>query len=220
MAKISFAVLSPVDSRRSLFERKEGHDSVDYGSFQKGDVKMAVITREGAVTDEGGDLVLWILVWSELAAFGILLAGVLVASFLHPDSFPIAKLHLDTRLASVNTLVLLASGWQAASAARAKTNAKRRFGLLAAAGLGLVFAGIKLLEYQGELRFAGDATFNAFFELYFLITGFHLAHVIFLAMVMALVARRPDSSNVSIVTTLWHVIDMVWLVIFPIIYLS
>ena len=181
---------------------------------------MAVITSETEARGDGDDLLMWILVWSELAAFGILLAGFMVMSFMHPESFATAKLHLDARLASLNTLVLLASGWLAAEAARALTLRKRRNALVGASILGLVFAAVKLLEYRGELRFAGDATFNAFFELYFLITGFHLVHVVFLALVMLFVARRAHPSNVAIVATIWHVIDIVWLVIFPVIYLG
>lgn len=181
---------------------------------------MAVFADTDVRSEEGNDLILWILVWSELAAFGILLAGFLVMSFLHPESFSVAKFHLDARLASLNTIVLLASGWQAAVAVRSVDESRRRLSLIAAAALGFVFVAVKALEYHGELRFMGDATFNAFFELYFLITGFHLAHVAFLGALMLLLARRPDPSNVGIVTTLWHVIDIVWLVIFPLIYLG
>jgi nitric oxide reductase NorE protein len=53
-----------------------------------------------------------------------------------------------------------------------------------------------------------------------MITGFHLAHVVFLGLVMLIVARRAEPSNVCLVTTVWHVIDIVWLVIFPLVYLG
>ncbi|KQY65976.1 NorE accessory protein for nitric oxide reductase [Ensifer sp. Root142] len=176
---------------------------------------------ELAQSDEpSDDLVLWILVWSELFAFGVLLGGFMVMSYLHPDSFSLAKIHLNGRLASLNTLVLIASGWLAAEAVRAATYQKRRFALVASAMLGFLFAATRVVEYQGELRFIGDATFNAFFELYFMITGFHLAHVAFLSLLMLLIARRMERSNVVLVTTVWHVIDIVWLVIFPVIYLG
>jgi nitric oxide reductase NorE protein len=182
---------------------------------------MATIVEHVAEErEEGGTLVLWILVWSELAAFGVLLSGFLVTSLLHPESFALAKLHLDGRLASLNTLVLITSGWFAAEAARAANERLRRAALVAAAMLGLVFAAIKIIEYQGEVRFVGDATFNAFFDLYFLITGFHLAHVVLIALLMLLIARRPVPSNVALVATVWHAIDIVWLVIFPVVYLG
>ncbi|KQS82379.1 MULTISPECIES: cytochrome c oxidase subunit 3 [unclassified Rhizobium] len=181
---------------------------------------MAVIGETVKDEPDGGDLILWLLVWSELAAFGVLLCGFLLMSYLHQDSFSLAKIHLDGRLASINTLVLIASGWLAAEAARASVMRTRQLALVGAAVLGFLFAAIKLLEYREELRFAGDATFNAFFELYFMITGFHLAHVVFLGLIMLLVARKPDRSNVVIVTTIWHIVDVVWLVIFPVVYLG
>jgi nitric oxide reductase NorE protein len=183
-------------------------------------MQMAVISETSDAQEDDGDLVLWILVWSELIAFGALLIGFMVMSYLHADTFSFAKLHLNARLASLNTLVLITSGWLAAEAARASTDRIRRLTLIGAAVLGMVFVCIKLVEYHGEMRFVGDSTFNAFFELYFMITGFHLAHVAFLSILMLVVSRRPDRSNVALVTTVWHVIDIVWLVIFPVIYLG
>lgn len=181
---------------------------------------MALLDGFAEEREEDDDLVLWILVWSELIAFGVLLSGFLVMSLRHSESFSIAKLHLDGRLASVNTLVLITSGWLAAEAARAGTERMRRIALVGAAVLGFAFVAIKLVEYRGEMRFLGDDTFQAFFELYFLITGFHLAHVGFLGLIMLWLARRPEPSNVRLVTTVWHVVDIVWLVIFPVIYLG
>jgi len=178
-------------------------------------------TSETRPEEQGSDLLLWVLVWSELAAFGVLLGGFLVMSILHPESFDVAKLHLSTRLASFNTIVLLASGWQAALAARRNASpAAQRTSLLIAAALGFVFVALKLVEYQAEWKFAGDDTFHSFFELYFMITGFHLAHVAFIAGLFLIVARKPERSNIVILTTLWHVIDLVWLVMFPLIYLG
>lgn len=181
---------------------------------------MAMVAETGAAHEEGDEVILWVLVWSELAAFGVLIAGFMVASFLHPESFSIAKLHLNGRLASFNTLVLITSGWLAAEAARASSPAVRRWTLVGSASLGFLFAAVKLAEYRSELRYAGDATFNAFFELYFLITGFHFAHVVFIGLLMLIVAIRPNKANVTMVTTVWHVVDIVWLVIFPVVYLG
>lgn len=179
---------------------------------------MAPLSQEES-TDEGGDLLLWVLVWSELAAFGILLGAFLVMSVLHVESFAAAKLHLSARIAGFNTIVLLTSGWLAALAARESASERQqRMALIGAAALGFVFVGFKFLEYSSEWKFAGDETFAAFFELYFMITGFHLAHVAFVAGLFLLIARRPERSNIVMLTTVWHVIDLVWLVMFPLIY--
>ncbi|WP_112946263.1 cytochrome c oxidase subunit 3 [Hyphomicrobiales bacterium] len=174
-------------------------------------------TAEEDTTDT---LLLWVLVWSELAAFGILLAGFLLVGLVQPDAFVAARLHLDPLLAGINTLVLLTSGWQAALATRPRASlGQRRRALVNAALIGFAFVAIKLFEYSTEAGVAGDPAFGSFFELYFLVTGFHLLHVVFGAFVLLIVAWRPASGNVTLITTLWHVIDLVWIVMFPLVYL-
>lgn len=172
-------------------------------------------------SEEADAFLLWVLAFSELIAFGILLGAFLVMSVTHAEAFAVARLHLNPGLAAANTLILLTSGWQAALAARVGASLpERRRGLVIAALFGFAFTAVKIYEYAGEIRFAGEETFQAFFELYFLITGFHLMHVVFGAVVLLLVAWRPSRSNTALITTLWHVIDIVWIVMFPLIYLS
>ena len=179
--------------------------------------KIEAVEVAGGDTD---DLLVWVLVLSELAAFGILITAFLVAAVRDPESFAIARIHLSPDLATANTLLLLTSGWQAALAARRNaTRRQQRKALVLAALLGFGFTAIKLVEFNSEMHFASDATFNAFFELYFIITGFHLIHVVFGAVILLLVAWRPSSSNIGLITTLWHMVDLIWIVIFPIIYL-
>lgn len=173
-----------------------------------------------AGAEEEDTLLLWILVWSELAAFGILIGAFLVAAIIAPQEFAVARLHLRPEIAGLNTLVLLTSGWQAAIAAgKGATPSTRRRALVLAALLGFAFVAIKVYEYGAEVRFAGEAAFHTFFELYFILTGFHLVHVAFVGVLLLLVAWRPRQANVALVTTLWHVIDLVWIVMFPILYL-
>jgi nitric oxide reductase NorE protein len=180
-------------------------------------------TRMEAAEAAGGDtddFLVWVLVLSELAAFAILIAAFLLAAVRDPESFAIARIHLSPGLATANTVLLLTSGWQAAMAARrSTTKGQQRTALVLAAFLGFVFTAIKLVEFNSEMRFAGDATFNAFFELYFIITGFHVIHVVFGAIVLLLVAWRPSNANIGLITTLWHMVDLIWIVMFPIIYL-
>ena len=56
--------------------------------------------------------------------------------------------------------------------------------------------------------------------LYPLIVGFHFAHVLFAAGLLLLVAWRPVPRHVATVATIWHLIDLVWLLILPVIYLG
>ncbi|MBJ7544215.1 cytochrome c oxidase subunit 3 [Rhodomicrobium udaipurense] len=170
---------------------------------------------------EEGELLLWILVWSELAIFGALLTGFMVMSLLRPEAFAAARQHLSSGFAALNTVILLSSGWQAALAARRRTTPLlARRPLICAALLGVAFVGVKIVEYSGEIGFTGTEVALALFELYFLITGFHLLHVLFGAFILLLIAWRPSQDNIHLMTTLWHAIDLIWLVMFPIIYLA
>lgn len=182
---------------------------------------MMVSTAPDEESQDAGDFLLWILVWSELAAFGVMLVAFMVTGIVQADKFAAARQHLDPLIAALNTAVLLTSGWQAARAARpgAPRN-EPRGALILAALLGFLFVAIKLFEYRGEIGYSGDEGYGAFFELYFLLTGFHLLHVLFGAFVLLLVSWRADRSNVLLITTLWHAFDLIWIVMFPLVYLA
>lgn len=178
-----------------------------------------------APASEGDDtLLLWILVWSELAAFGALLIAFMVMTVSDADGASLLRSHLHPRLAALNTVLLVLSGWQAALAVRlgAEHGAVRR-PLVLAALFGLVFVAVfvavKIVEYSMEIR-SGLGGAGTLAELYILITGSHLLHVAFGATVLLLVAWRPSRANVVAIATLWHVIDLVWLVMSPIVYLT
>lgn len=177
----------------------------------------SIISSRDARDTDNGDLLVWILAWSELVAFGALLTAFVVVSVLHPEAFAAGKARLHHALPIINTIVLLASGWFAARAAEQSAIPRRRMMLLAAALGGVVFGGLKCIEYafEGSSLLSGDP----FSQLYFLITGFHLTHVAFGSMILVLVAVFPTRENIHLITTLWHVIDIVWLVMFPVIYL-
>ena len=167
---------------------------------------------------EEDTLLLWVLVWSELVAFGILLVAFLVLSLLDPAGVAALRAHLSPGLAGANTIILLFSGWLAALAVRRRNDAGAvRRPLVLAALSGFAFVAVKLVEYAGE---AGAGAAGTFFELYLLITGFHLLHVLVGSFVLLLVAWRPTRANVLLIATLWHAIDLVWLVMFPILYLA
>lgn len=176
----------------------------------------------GTPAAEGEDsLLLWVLVWSELIAFGALLVAFLVMSSMDPDGAAALRAHISPGLAGANTIILVLSGWQAALAVRRRADeAAVRRPLAIAALLGLAFVAVKLFEYSREIAFVGDGAAGVFFELYFLVTGFHLLHVLFGSAVLLLVAWRPSRANVLLIATFWHVIDLVWLVMFPILYLA
>ncbi|MEC6999197.1 cytochrome c oxidase subunit 3 [Brucella abortus] len=100
-------------------------------------------------------------------------------------------------------MILLMSGWQAAACrAPPKQSESRAPSLVVCSPFGFCFVAVKLLEYSHEARLAGNEAAGSFFELYFLITGFHLLHVLLGSVILMLVAWRPSRSNVLLIATL------------------
>jgi nitric oxide reductase NorE protein len=169
-----------------------------------------------------GDPMMWVLVFSELVAFGLFLGAFIVARAISPAVFASGQTALELTLAGCNTIVLVTSGWAAAkgaASARADEGRRARLWLLLAMALGGAFVTIKLAEYAREIGAGIGLETSVFFTLYFLLTGFHLLHVCLGIVILAVVCRRADPLHVETGTVFWHMVDLVWIVMFPIVYL-
>jgi nitric oxide reductase NorE protein len=179
-------------------------------------------TGWGILEDLPGDPMIWVLIFSELAAFGLFLGTFAVARAVHPSVFAAGQAALDSNLAGLNTVVLVTSGWAAARAAKAARTSDKpssRRWLAVAMLLGGLFVALKLTEYAGEIGQGIGLETSSFFTLYFLLTGFHLLHVCLGIVILAVVCRRAEASGVETGTAFWHMVDLVWIVMFPILYL-
>ena len=168
-----------------------------------------------------GELMIWVLIVSELLVFGAGLLVFLVLRATDPELFAQSQDMLNRSAGAFNTLVLVTSGLFAAIASRhASTNvAKTRVWLVGAFGLGVVFLVIKFTEYADKARHGIGIETNDFFTFYYLITGFHAMHVIAGLVVFTLLFWKPAPNNVEAGVSFWHLIDLVWVLLFPIIYL-
>ena len=169
-----------------------------------------------------GDPMMWVLVLSELVAFGLFLGAFIVTRAVRPAVFASGQAALDVTLAGYNTIVLVASGWAAAKGAASARAGEYRFArrwLALAMALGTAFVIIKLVEYAHEISGGIGLETSVFFTLYFLLTGFHLLHVCLGIVILAVVCRSADPIHVETGTVFWHMVDLVWIVMFPIIYL-
>jgi nitric oxide reductase NorE protein len=172
--------------------------------------------------DLPGDLMIWVLIVSELLVFGAGLLAFLAVRLTDPAGFAAAQDQLHRVGAGINTLVLIASGWlaaRAAGAAQAGRTSPARRQLLAAAGLGLVFLGIKATEFAGLAGQGITTDTHAFFTFYYLLTGFHAAHVLAGVAILGLLSFRPAPDATENGAAFWHMVDLVWVILFPVIYL-
>jgi nitric oxide reductase NorE protein len=165
---------------------------------------------------------MWVLIASELLVFGAALLAFSGARVFDPLGFAQSQALLDRFTGLVNVMVLLTSGLFAALAVQAiragrRTIARRHLAL--AGMLGLVFLVFKIAEYRSELAAGISFETSTFFMLYFLITGFHALHVVMGIIILALVAIFPSPENIETGAAFWHMVDLVWLLVFPVVYL-
>jgi nitric oxide reductase NorE protein len=169
-----------------------------------------------------GELMMWVLILSELAVFGAGLLAFLAVRLTDPVGFAEAQSHLHRTGAAANTLVLVTSGWLAALATRAaeagRTRRLRQL-LAVAIGFGALFLILKGAEYS-DLWAQGIGTeTHAFFTFSYLLTGFHAAHVLAGMVLLALVGWLGTPRAVETGAAFWHMVDLVWVLLFPVVYL-
>ncbi|WP_299848912.1 cytochrome c oxidase subunit 3 [uncultured Roseovarius sp.] len=169
-----------------------------------------------------GDLMMWVLIVSELLVFGAGLAAFLAVRAADPSGFAAAQDTLLRTGAGINTIVLVTSGFLAALALRlrdADQRLKARMALLTAASLGVVFLVIKGGEFAHKTTLGITWDTHPFYTFYYLLTGFHAAHVVAGVMILVLVTWRDASRNIEVGAAFWHMVDLVWILLFPVIYL-
>ncbi len=176
-----------------------------------------------SVLDEiPGELMMWVLIVSELLVFGAGLGAFLAVRITDPAGFAAAQEHLERTAAGLNMLMLVTSGFLVALAVKASMagSINRTRLLLGGAGaLGIVFLAIKAVEYQREIAQGFDVETHPFFMFYYLLTGFHAAHVVAGIIILALVGWRARPRAVEAGASFWHMVDLVWVLLFPVIYL-
>lgn len=169
-----------------------------------------------------GDLMMWVLIISELLVFGAGLAAFLSVRITDPAGFAEAQDHLHRTAAGINTLVLVTSGFFAALAVRAAEAARvaaTRMWLAAASALGVVFLALKVIEYADKAAAGINVDTSPFFTFYYLLTGFHAAHVVAGIVILGIVSIRCTPRTVEVGAAFWHMVDLVWVLLFPVIYL-
>ncbi len=169
-----------------------------------------------------GELLMWVLIISELLVFGAGLIAFMGVRLTDPTGFAEAQSHLYRTGAALNTVVLVTSGYLAAQALKWRKIARRgvaRMALITAAALGVVFLIIKGAEYAGKAAQGITYETHPFFLFYYLLTGFHAAHVLAGVGILLLVAWRDDPRNIEAGAQFWHMVDLVWILLFPVIYL-
>ena len=185
---------------------------------------------------------MWVFLLTEIMFFGGLIVAYVVYRAAYPDAFTAGSHHLDILLGCINTVVLIGSSLTMALAVHTAQEGKRQAlvgFLLGTMLLGLIFLGIKSIEYAhkfadhlipGQLFFfAGPQAqqVELFFGLYFLMTGMHALHMIIGIGLLLWFVRKALQGRftptyfapVELLGLYWHFVDIVWIFLFPLLYL-
>lgn len=185
---------------------------------------------------------MWIFLATEMLFFGVLFTSYTVLRVLHPAGFAEASGHTDLLLGAGETSALLTSSITMVLGVRAIKLDQRRLGalfLLLTATLGIGFLVIHGFEYHSEwdeglvpgVRFLQSGphahAVELFYCLSYLLTGWHSIHLIIAVSVVLGLALRvwrgafgPDHfTTLELATLYWHLVDIIWMFIFPLLYL-
>jgi nitric oxide reductase NorE protein len=187
------------------------------------------VARSGRSKSIPGEVGIWLFILGDLIVFSLFFGNYLYDRSLDVELFSRSQATLSQSIGTVNTLVLLASSWfvvKGLHAVRVKAVYPGRW-FAAAWGCGLIFSINKLVEYVGKARVDIGAMTNDFYMYYFVLTGIHFVHVLVgmaLLMLMRNVAVKAtrtagDARFLETGASFWHVVDVLWIVLFPLLYL-
>jgi heme/copper-type cytochrome/quinol oxidase subunit 3 len=178
-----------------------------------------------------GKLGIWLFLASEVMLFGALFSSLIVLR-MGSSNWPHGSAILNVPIATFNTMVLIASSVTmvlAWASLRMKNLAGFRRNLGITVLCGLVFLAVKAFEYNEKFQHGYFPSTHNFFATYFTLTGLHGLHVVggiianayFLFFGVKMWETEPErfTNRIEIAGLYWHFVDLVWIFLFPILYL-
>jgi len=172
---------------------------------------------------------MWIIIFLELLTFGMALCAMVFYSKEESEVFHLSRLQLNTTIGATNTLFLIISGYFMAlsvSCFRQKNIQKSKLFLKLTMLGGLLFLVLKGFEYYDKIESGLTISYNTFFSFYWMLTLFHVIHVLVGLGILSsiFIKLSKDSSETKIEdveasAAFWHMCDLIWLLLFPVIYL-
>lgn len=183
-----------------------------------------------------GEEGIWIIVLTDLMVFTLFFGMVLYYRALSPEIFSDSRAVLTRALGIANTLLLLTSSLFVALAIQKIRESRFRMAshlLACAIGCGVGFGAIKVTEWADKVAGGHTISSNDFFMMYFVLTGIHFLHLliglIVLSAIFAAVLGRARSGSLNTsdrwLSTIegggvfWHLVDLLWIVLFALFYL-
>lgn len=171
----------------------------------------------------------WAFVLGDMVMFTMFFATFLFYRVEQGELFSQSQTLLNRDYGVINTLLLLTSSWFVAMSVSLYRKADTKLGakfLIPAFACGAGFVVIKFFEFGEKVSAGITLNTNEFFILYFMFTGIHLVHVLVglgvLVFLWRTAIRLPDGSAIRTLESggiFWHMVDLLWILLFPLIYL-
>lgn len=178
-----------------------------------------------------GEEGLWVFFFGDLLTFGVLFVVYLQARISSPGQFAADQARLNQTFGAINTIVLLVSSLLVVLAFRAVRSGRQhhwapRF-LVGAWLCGAGFLAIKAVEYADKFQAGVTPMSSDFYMYYFVLTGLHAVHLLIGMVVLTVLitlSRKPVMSKMQYSifeggACFWHLVDLLWIVLFPLIFL-
>ena len=177
-----------------------------------------------------GDFALWIFIFAEMLVFGVLFVAYAFTRAYHIELFNESQLTLSRTSGAINTLVLITSSYfvvRGVTAIKQGVSKQCAYWLTGAFLLGGIFISIKLVEFHAKYAADISMSTNAFYMFYLSLTFFHFMHVLMGMIILAFIifkVRRggysaQDYVGVETGASFWHMVDFLWIILFPLVYI-
>jgi nitric oxide reductase NorE protein len=176
-----------------------------------------------------GGILMWIIIFLELITFGMAIVSFVYFGKQNPELYHQSRLQLNSTYGAINTVFLLTSGFFMANAVHQfKENniQKSSFYFKLTMLGGLFFIILKSIEYYHKMDAGISIDTNVFFSFYWMLTGFHVIHVIMGLVILSwtnygMKKKNSDTTieDVEACGAFWHMCDLIWLLLFPVLYL-
>ena len=195
-----------------------------------------------AQQQEASTLGMWVFLVTEIMFFGGMFFAYILYRYWYHDGFAAGSHHLDLFWGGLNTVILIVSSLTMALAVRSAQLSNRRglmLNLVLTMIFGAAFLGIKAIEYSAKFRDhlipgkhfewhdVDPVGAQAFYSIYFAMTGMHALHMIvglgIMSVILFMAWRGRFSASyytpVEVSGLYWHFVDIVWIFLFPLLYL-
>ena len=173
---------------------------------------------------------MWVFLGSEVMFFTALIGSYIILRFAHPEAWQAPGEVLAIPITAVNTFLLICSSVTMVKAFAAAQDGNQKalpLWLLATVIIGASFVGVQIYEYRQLIHHGFVPSEGLYGSTFYLMTGFHGFHVTVGVLCLIFVTWKAflgkytvaDHRGVEVIGLYWHFVDLVWIILFTIVYL-